>query len=121
MLVGRDRRDLLVAALHGQPVGVTMLDVIEELAGLGLIRQVHAMVPVGLGLEVVLTESGQAEARRQWSVAWWMRWRDLAREIENRSAADLEERLELARVARRARQRATEAFDRVMAEGVRCA
>lgn len=110
VLAGHDRRAVLVAAHLRRPVGVAMVGIVEELAGMGLIA---AQRPCDGGLELMLTPRGAREAAQQWDVMWWMRWRDAAASIFNRDASTLLERATLNRRARAARERALAAFDRM--------
>lgn len=110
VLVGHDRRAVLVSAHLGRPVALAHSAVVDELGGLGWVALVR---PCPGGLELILTAGGKREALRQWHAMWWMRWRDAAHRIVNRKAASVEARVELNRRARRARERASAAFDRM--------
>lgn len=107
VLVGHDRRTVLVSAMHGKPVAESMTAALEELAGLGYVAIAR---PCPAGFDVLLSRAGQAEARRQWSACWWMRWRDLAAAVDARPASTFEARMRLTRLSKRARDRALVAF-----------
>lgn len=114
VLVGHERRVVLVSAHLGRPVAKALEGVVDELGGLGWVALAR---PCPGGLELLLTPSGQREALRQWHATWWMRWRDAAHALENRRPDSVDHRIELCAIAGRARRRASAAFDRMLAMG----
>lgn len=114
MMYGLRHRVVLVSALRGVPVALSLLDTVGELGGLGLVA--HVLHPDGSDvLRVMLTEGGRVAARREWQAVQWMLWRRLyearrARAVELYGLGDVEASRRLHARARRALDRARVAF-----------